>query len=386
MCDEYSISNSNTDTSVQCVSSNCQHKHAAVWFNHLYRVTYHDLVFARQVIECRSAKSHRRRRKKRKLVEISADVDLSGVSSLSDVIDKISNLDINYIKTDSLLYKLKVCEIPLTNINNMVGMDDVKNEIFYMFCGYFTGLNTNIHHMVIYGNPGTGKTTLARYISDLLCKMKILPTNTVKSVSRDDLFGQYLGHTTQKTQRVIDESLGGVLLIDEAYSLGDVNGRDTFANECLDTINRNLTENKNKFVCIIAGYKKEIETRLFASNPGLRRRFERQFSVRDYTVSELVNIMFSKLKQMNWVAKFEKDYVIDKLKKNMFMTSCQAGSMSTLIDKLIERSCVRTFQNMNKRTVDRTIEKSDLRLVIDGCMKKFREDHPNEINLASMYT
>ena len=83
--------------------------------------------------------------------------------------------------------------------------------------------------------------------------MGFLKNNIFKMVKRSDLIGQYLGQTSIKTQKVIDEVIGGVLFIDEAYSLGNSEKRDSYSKECLDTINRNLTENGNKFICIIAG-------------------------------------------------------------------------------------------------------------------------------------
>src|SRR5438093_1618571 len=89
--------------------------------------------------------------------------------------------------------------------------------------------------------------------------IKIKKKNKFKLVKRTDLVGEYLGHTAHKTQRVIDDADGGVLFIDEAYSLGADDKRDSFSKECIDTLNQNLSENRSKFICIIAGYPDELE-------------------------------------------------------------------------------------------------------------------------------
>jgi SpoVK/Ycf46/Vps4 family AAA+-type ATPase len=117
-------------------------------------------------------------------------------------------------------------------------------------------------HTVIEGEPGTGKTELAEKIGKVYLKLGILKNDIFKKVKRSDLIAGYLGQTAIKTARLIEECKGGVLFIDEAYSLGNAegkDGRDSFSKECIDVLNQSLTENKNNFVCIIAGYKEDLE-------------------------------------------------------------------------------------------------------------------------------
>jgi hypothetical protein len=117
-------------------------------------------------------------------------------------------------------------------------------------------------------------------------------------VRRSDLIGKYLGHTAALTQRVINSCLGGVMFIDEAYSLGNAEGRDSFAKECIDTINQNLSEKKGELLVIIAGYKDDLEACFFAYNPGLHRRFPFVYSIEPYSPDDLVEILCRKVKDL----------------------------------------------------------------------------------------
>ena len=113
------------------------------------------------------------------------------------------------------------------------------------------------------------------------------------------MVGEYIGHTAIKTQTLINKSLGGVLFIDEAYALGN-DKKDSFSKECIDTINQNLTENKDKFLLIIAGYEDDLESNFFAFNKGLRRRFAFKYSIDPYDYIELALIFLSKVKACKW--------------------------------------------------------------------------------------
>jgi SpoVK/Ycf46/Vps4 family AAA+-type ATPase len=122
-----------------------------------------------------------------------------------------------------------------------------------------------------------------------------------KIVRRSDLIGQYVGSTAIKTQKAIDSALGGVLFIDEVYSLGTgVEKHDTFAKEAIDCINQNLSENGDKFICIVAGYPDEIEKCFFSQNAGLKRRFPFKYSIEKYNSSELSQILEFKIKDIKW--------------------------------------------------------------------------------------
>ena len=192
---------------------------------------------------------------------------------------------------------------PLTELNNMIGMSDVKKNIFEQIIYYlqdFDECNQDLMHTIIQGNPGCGKTELGKIIAKIYLAMGIVQNDKFRIVRRSDLVGRYLGETAIKTQKVIDDIKGGVLFIDEAYSLGNPEQRDSFSKECLDTINQNLTENKTNFVCIIAGYEQSLKSSFFAYNPGLERRFTMVYKVDNYNANDLMSIYMKKAFDAGW--------------------------------------------------------------------------------------
>jgi hypothetical protein len=156
-------------------------------------------------------------------------------------------------------------------------------------------------HTVICGPPGTGKTELANIIANIYFKLGILGKNSVVSVKRTDLIGKWLGHTAIKTQEIINSAIGGVLLIDEAYSLGNKEGRDSFAKECIDTLNQNLMLLKDKLICIIVGYEDKLNECFFSQNEGLKSRFDWWHRIEKYNDKELFLILKQKMKNSGWL-------------------------------------------------------------------------------------
>jgi hypothetical protein len=215
---------------------------------------------------------------------------------------------------------------PLTEFENMIGMKNVKenivNQIVFFLQGFnqkdkclkcidcISGLrcpknnNDDMLHTMITGPPGVGKTQVGKILGRVYKELGILSKGHLKIVSRSDLVGQYLGQTAIKTQKVIDDAMGGVLFIDEAYSLGNPEGRDSFSKECLDTLNQNLSE-KRDLLCIIAGYKDALDTCFFNYNEGLRRRFTFSYNIDGYNSDELTDIFYMKIQSDGW--KIESD-------------------------------------------------------------------------------
>ncbi|NLZ54950.1 MAG: AAA family ATPase [Thermoanaerobacteraceae bacterium] len=143
-------------------------------------------------------------------------------------------------------------------------------------------------HMIFKGNPGTGKTTVARLLGKMFKHMSILQKGHTVEVERADLVGEYIGHTAQKTRDQIKRALGGILFIDEAYSLGR-GGEKDFGKEAIDTLVKAMEDYKDNLIVILAGYKDEMEWFL-QINPGLRSRFPIKIEFNDYSVDELMQI------------------------------------------------------------------------------------------------
>ena len=191
-------------------------------------------------------------------------------------------------------YKIKPYVLQLTQ---MVGLESCKKTIFLQMSYFLQGLHENkldMLHMVISGQPGVGKTQLAQIIGKLYSKLGILKYGQFIHAKRSDLIGQHLGETSIKTSNVIDDAYGGILFIDEAYALGNEEKRDIFSKECIDTINQALTEQKDSFMLIIAGYKQSLLDCFFNYNPGLKRRFNFWIHIPNYNARQLHQIFVEK--------------------------------------------------------------------------------------------
>lgn len=145
-------------------------------------------------------------------------------------------------------------------------------------------------HLVFTGNPGTGKTTVARILAKLYKSIGILRTGQLVEVGREDLVAQYVGQTAQKTKEVLDRALGGVLFIDEAYTLAANTSDHDFGQEAIDTILRYMENNRDNIVVIVAGYPREMK-RFIESNPGLDSRFTTTIEFEDYSLGQLMEIL-----------------------------------------------------------------------------------------------
>jgi chromosomal replication initiation ATPase DnaA len=155
-------------------------------------------------------------------------------------------------------------------------------------------------HTVLYGPPGTGKTEIAKIMGKIFSKLGLLKTGIFKKVTRNDLVAGYLGQTAIKTKDVIKECIGGVLFIDEAYSLGNSEKKDSFSKECIDTLCESLSDHKHELMVIIAGYEKELNECFFIYNPGLDSRFTWRYKLDKYSEQELFCILEKKIKENGW--------------------------------------------------------------------------------------
>ncbi len=269
----------------------------------------------------------------------SSEIEKCRVTQIKDINDLIALGKSYHCKKNTHFNKLDLkvmCKLvnPLTELKNMVGLKKVKENMVNQILFFLQGLNvkyeqdgfgkitanTDMLHTVITGPPGVGKTELGKILGKVYKAMGVLSKGTFKLVSRSDLIAKYLGQTAVKTQDVINSCEGGVMFIDEAYSLGHEEGRDSFSKECLDTLNQNLTE-KRDFLCIIAGYKDSLDKCFFSMNDGLKRRFTFRYEIEGYSGDELREIFESKLSSDKWKLEFketEKNEDKNKQYENFF--------------------------------------------------------------------
>jgi probable Rubsico expression protein CbbX len=199
-------------------------------------------------------------------------------------------------------------------------------------------------HMCFTGNPGTGKTTVAQRMADILNQLGYIRRNHVVTVSRDDLVGQYIGHTAPKTKEVLKKAMGGVLFIDEAYYLYRPENERDYGQEAIEILLQVMEDRRDDLVVILAGYKDRMDI-FFRSNPGMASRIAHHIDFPDYSADELFRICDIMLGKMNYRLAKEaepvmRDYITRRMQQPRFSN---ARSIRNALDRARLRQANRLF-------------------------------------------
>ena len=252
-----------------------------------------------------------------------AEVEAFNIMEMLDV-----DIDFNQLlpitsKTD----EDAIFEDCMTELNRMVGLKYLKQSLETLFCRTkfdrmrvhmgLPALSENRHHMIFTGNPGTGKTTIAKMIGKVFKELGILTKGEVITVERSDMVGKYIGHTEDNMNKLLEKAKGNVLFIDEAYSLCDNRSVDRadFGHRALECLLTALASNDSDMIVIMAGYEKQMK-RMLETNPGMRGRFPYFFNFEDYTADELTQICVNKLVSKEFIVTDDvKDILLQYIRK-----------------------------------------------------------------------
>ena len=220
-------------------------------------------------------------------------------------------------------------------------------------------------HMSFTGSPGTGKTTVGLKMADILYQLGYIKKGHLLTVTRDDLVGQYIGHTAPKTKEVLKKAMGGVLFIDEAYYLYRPENERDYGQEAIEILLQVMENNRDDLVVILAGYKNRMNT-FFESNPGFRSRIAHHIEFPDYSTPELLDIGSSMLDQLNYyLTKSAKDAFIEYINLRKEQPHfANARSIRNALDRARLRQANRLFKENNgpvNAEILSTLEEVDIR-------------------------
>lgn len=260
----------------------------------------------------------------------------------------------------------------IAELEKMIGLENVKSLIKELRAfveiqrrrqreGLVNSASTL--HMIFKGNPGTGKSTVARLMGRLFKELGILSQGHLVEVERADLVGEYIGHTAHKAREQLKKALGGILFIDEAYSLAR-GGEKDFGREAIDVLVKGMEDYRDNLILILAGYKDEMDYFL-ETNPGLRSRFPIQLEFPDYTVAELLAIARLMLEEKQYYLAPPAAAELEKILRREVLCGHRYNGNARLVRNIIERAIRRqALRLVNKKNLSRqdlmSIEKEDL--------------------------
>jgi len=275
------------------------------------------------------------------------------------------------INLQALLKETEIDKILDQLDNELVGLNPVKQRIREI-SSYLLITKARLQmgidssppslHMCFTGNPGTGKTTVAMKMAALLHRLGFVRKGHVVSVTRDDLVGQYIGHTAPKTKEIIKKAMGGVLFIDEAYYLYRPENERDYGQEAIEILLQIMENNRDDLVVILAGYQNRMET-FFQSNPGMSSRIAHHIDFPDYKNNELLEIAKIMINQMNY--KFDPD-ALKSMKKYIELRIAEPNfangrSIRNALDRMRLRQANRLFKSSTQKELIATEELSTIK-------------------------
>lgn len=308
------------------------------------------------------------------------------INSIRDLIEIGKSLRLFKNIDNAMLWKI----IPhLEDLEKMIGMNSVKETIFFQVIYYLQGMHKNGNeeylHTMIFGEPGSGKTTVARIIAKIYQSLGILSNNgPFVTAYRDDFVAGYLGQSAMKTRKLLQSAVGGVLFVDEVYSLAPrETDKDMFSDEIIETITAFLSEHKNDFCFIGAGYEDSIVNRFFTKNKGLERRFQWVHRIEKYSPEDLVDIMLKMISEMKWSTSLEKKEIIPIIKNDIKLFKHAGGDIEIFLSKckMTHAKRVFTLDKEHRFVLTKQDFEESLKMFSKSRVEK-EKDHPP----LSMYT
>ncbi|OJV24240.1 MAG: hypothetical protein BGO32_04325 [Bacteroidetes bacterium 37-13] len=307
--------------------------------------------------------------------------------SLVEVSDIKKVFDTKRKRKANIKVNEKLLKDALKELDALVGIKNIKEEIYELvkLVRFYEEegkdiLNRFSLHSVFIGNPGTGKTTVARIVAKIYKALGLLERGHTVEVDRQGLVAGYLGQTAIKTDEIINSAKGGVLFIDEAYSLGE--GND-YGREAVETLLKRMEDMRGEFAVIVAGYTEPME-RFVNSNPGLKSRFDKTYTFNDYSIGDLCNIAMSLLKKESYQLDEVSQKYLEKYITNLFENREKHFGNAREIRKLVEHA----IQNQHLRLASLAKEeraKQNLSSITENDLKDLEEITSKKRGLGFRY-